>query len=141
MAIVSKIEPRTEAFLEALDQLKKQGKSLSNVELAAIIGIRSKSTISEIKAKRQNIQPEAWEKFKQHFKIGDSEESVQDRGKSYSPELDEFITTRATVKILAQELAKLQSKVYNKPVEDCLEDMERSTTLLLRELYKEKEKA
>ena len=64
-----KIEQRTLKFIAIAEQLKKQGKLPGYGELGAIMGIKSKSTISEIMAKRQNIQPASWERFKTHFKV------------------------------------------------------------------------
>ncbi len=63
-----KIEPRTISFIRSLEMLKEKGKMPSNKELAEILGINSLSTISEIKAERQNIQPDSWEKFINHYK-------------------------------------------------------------------------
>lgn len=73
MATAKKIEHRTERFIAAYNKMSEENKLPTNTELARIIGIKSKSTISEIIAKRQNIQPDSWEKFKNHFKIRDSE--------------------------------------------------------------------
>ncbi|MEO6610702.1 MAG: S24 family peptidase [Chitinophagaceae bacterium] len=67
MAQSDKIEQRTEDFIKAYEKLKGEAKFKNNKELIDILGIKSQSTISEILAKRQNIQPEQWKKFKEHF--------------------------------------------------------------------------
>lgn len=77
MAKAKKIERRTERFIDVYNMLDGQNKLPTNAELATIMGIKSKSTVSEILAKRQNIQPESWEKFKKHFKIPDSEDNSE----------------------------------------------------------------
>src|SRR4051794_12479590 len=73
MASTMKIKPRTEYFISALEKLKDKGRLPSAAELLTITGIKSRSTISEIKGRRQNIKPEAWEKFKKHFRFKDSD--------------------------------------------------------------------
>lgn len=75
LAKIKKIEPRTLRFIEAYKILEAENKLPSNVELTGILGIKSKSTISEILSKRQNIQPQAWAKFIDHFKIKDENSS------------------------------------------------------------------
>lgn len=64
---ILKVEARTEQFIEALKRLKELNKLPSNAELAKLLGISSPATISEIKGRRQNIQPESWKKFLQHY--------------------------------------------------------------------------
>lgn len=81
MAELKKIEERTLQFIEAHAKLKGYNKMVTHEELAKIIGAESKSTISEILGKRQNIQPEQWILFKAHFKIS-TEYSVQSGSKS-----------------------------------------------------------
>lgn len=67
MAQANHIEPRTNQFLELLETLEKHGISLSNADLRIITGVKSISTISEIKGRRQNIKPEAWEAFQTYI--------------------------------------------------------------------------
>ena len=74
MPKVLKLEPRTEQFIIACENLEKKGILPSNTELAAILGIKSKSIITEIRHRRLNIQPDKWELFKKHFKLSDSGE-------------------------------------------------------------------
>lgn len=62
-----KIEGRTLSFINALKTLRERHKMPANKALAKTLGIKSVSTISEIKAQRQNIQPEAWGKFMKHY--------------------------------------------------------------------------
>ena len=76
MAKALKIEPRTKAFIAAIDALKKRGRIKSNAELVQVLGINNVSTISEIKAERQNIQPDSWEKFKIYFQLNNPNKSV-----------------------------------------------------------------
>lgn len=68
MAKRIKIEARTISFIRSLQLLKERHKMPSNKDLAVIMGITSLSTISEIKAERQNIQPDSWFKFMQAYK-------------------------------------------------------------------------
>ena len=50
----------------------------------------------------------------------------------WKPPADELLALRVTVKVLSQELAKVQSKLYNRPLEDCLHELEQNTILTLR---------
>jgi hypothetical protein len=68
---IKKIEPRTNWFITAYNKLADEGRLPSNVELAEIMDIPSKSTITNILKRDQNIQPDQWEKFKTHFKLED----------------------------------------------------------------------
>lgn len=77
MAVTKKIESRTLNFIKEFERLTEENKMPSNVKLSGILGIKSKSTISEILAKRQNIQPEAWNRFVQHFELPYAEESSE----------------------------------------------------------------
>lgn len=72
MGKVKKIEDRTRWFIDEYDRLSKEGRLPSNVELAKILGIRSKSAITNILKGDQNIQPEHWEKFKAHFGLSNT---------------------------------------------------------------------
>lgn len=73
MGKLSKIESRTEEFIQALEHLKKIGKAPSNGDLMNTMKLPSLSTVSEIKGRRQNIQPDAWRLFKNHYKTDLSE--------------------------------------------------------------------
>lgn len=42
---------------------------VTHKELAQIIGVESKTTITEILGRRQNIQPDQWKKFRDYFKL------------------------------------------------------------------------
>ena len=77
MAAIKKIEHRTLQFIEAHSKLKEANKMVTHEELAKILGVESKTTITEILKKRQNIQPDQWRLFREHFNIG-TEYSVQD---------------------------------------------------------------
>ncbi len=69
MGATKKIESRTYQFIDSHARLKASGKMVTHGELAKIIGVESKTTITEILKKRQNIQPEQWEAFRKYFKI------------------------------------------------------------------------
>ena len=69
MAAIKKIEERTKQFIDYHALLKKSNRMVTHEELAKIIGVESKTTISEILGKRQNIQPDQWEAFRTFFKI------------------------------------------------------------------------
>ena len=69
MSKIKKIEDRTIWFIEAYKKLSEGGRLPTNVDLAKIMGIESKSTITNILNKDQNIQPQQWDKFKKHFSI------------------------------------------------------------------------
>lgn len=75
MGKITKIEDRTVRFIEEHARLKKDGVMTSNVELARLLDMPSKSTVSEILSQRQNIQPKQWSKFKSHFGIKDQNSS------------------------------------------------------------------
>jgi hypothetical protein len=66
------IEDRTKDFIAKFNELKELGKFKTNKELGEIIGIKTVSTISEIVALRQNIQPEQYQNFLKFY----SENSV-----------------------------------------------------------------
>lgn len=67
---------------------------------------------------------------------------AEDRLQMNEPEVpyklpnDELMAIRATLKINSQTIAKIQAKVFGRTVEDCLDEMEQNTILLLRELKK-----
>jgi hypothetical protein len=92
-----KIEPRTDYFIEALQRLKADKKLPTNATLANLLDIKSETTISEIKGRRQNIQPKAWEKFKEYFGFKDSDFS-DSRGTSVEDAKE--ITAQEFIKIL-----------------------------------------
>lgn len=127
MAELKKIEERTLQFIEAHARLKGANKMVTHEDLAKIIGAESKSTISEILSKRQNIQPEQWSLFKAHFKIS-TEYSVQSGLKTgivnedpavYNKELplgDLKITLKDyldLVKQMAEDAKKEKERLYN----------------------------
>lgn len=77
MGQVIKILPITERFINEYNRLKKAGKLPPNVELAEIMDIKTPSTISNILVRKQNIKPEAWERFRSRFRISESESNGQ----------------------------------------------------------------
>lgn len=72
MSKLKKIEDRTYWFIDAYNKLQEDGRLPSNVELAEIMGMKSKSTVTNILKKEQNIQPNQWEKFSVHFSLDKS---------------------------------------------------------------------
>lgn len=74
MGQVKEINPLTKKFLAAFEVLKEQGLIPPYDELMAITGIESKSTISNILAKKQNIQPGNWKRFSIHFGLSENSE-------------------------------------------------------------------
>jgi hypothetical protein len=76
LAQSKKIYQVTEDFIEAFWILKEQGKMPKHEELVKIMGINSISGLSSILKKRHNIQTEQWQKFKDHFGIEESSESL-----------------------------------------------------------------
>ncbi|HET6255810.1 MAG TPA: hypothetical protein VFE32_17165 [Puia sp.] len=69
MAAAKKIEDRTNWFIGAYKKLEEDKRLPSNVELAKIMGMRNKSTVTNILKRQQNIQPEQLRRFKAHFAI------------------------------------------------------------------------
>lgn len=126
-----KIEKRTDDFIKELSRLKEEKVIKNNAELIDILGLKNVSTITEIVKKRQNIQPEVWEKFKKHYRITDN---------SVMPifTTEEEITMAATVKTLLNELIKVKSKVFDLDLKKCAEEMEQNTKLLVRDIFQEK---
>jgi SOS-response transcriptional repressor LexA len=58
-----KILPHTTRFIEVFNKLKADKKLPSNAELAEAMGMKSGNTLTEIKARRQNISLEQLQKF------------------------------------------------------------------------------
>ena len=63
---------------------------------------------------------------------GAGEMLITKAASEWKPPADELLALRVTVKVLSQELAKVQSKLYNRPLEDCLNELEQNTILTLR---------
>jgi hypothetical protein len=55
--------------------MKEDGTKPKNKDMATVMGMNSVSTISEILARRQNIQPEQWERFRKKYKISEKSDS------------------------------------------------------------------
>lgn len=140
MRTTIKIELRTELFIKALEQLDKVNKLPSNVELARILGIKSKSTITEIKARRQNIQPDKWELFKKHFnkylpdnsvprETGDgSNQHVNDIDAAMAYAKTDPLRNRsgaewAVMRLLRHELASLRAEATKRGFQDCMDEL------------------
>jgi hypothetical protein len=76
LAQAKKIYQATFNFIEAYRTLKEHGQMPRHEELCKIMGINSMATLSEILAKRQNIQPAQWEKFKSYFGLIKNHDSL-----------------------------------------------------------------
>ena len=85
MAQANKIYQATEDFIESYRILKEQGKVPKHEELCKIMGVKSISVISGILNRRQNIQPEQWQKFKVHFGIAENPETTPTLKESNPP--------------------------------------------------------
>lgn len=79
MASLKKVEERTERFIAEYERLSKRKDFPTHDSLAIIIGAKGKNTITEILGKRQNIQPDQWDKFVAHFKIN-TDNTVHHKG-------------------------------------------------------------
>jgi hypothetical protein len=89
VAVIKKIEERTKDFITEYERLSKREDFPTHDVLASIIGAKGKGTITEILGKRQNIQPDQWEKFKLHFGISTEKSALKtvqynDSTKEYS---------------------------------------------------------
>ena len=118
MAKARKIEPRTEDFIAAYKRLDQDKLLPSNVDLAGIIGV-GKSTITEILGRRQNIQPEGWEKFKKHFGLnGNTEISVSHEKRSLEklfeePPVEYLIRTKTDPLAIIASLEQTNKKLVD----------------------------
>lgn len=77
MAKSIKIQPITELFIRYYNDFTDRKTMVSNKLLASIIGTSAQG-VSEILGRRQNIQPDQWERFKNHFGITNTEKSESD---------------------------------------------------------------
>lgn len=92
MASLKKIEERTERFIAEYDRLSNKKGFPTHDNLAIIIGAKGGNTITEILGKRQNIQPEQWEKFAAHFGINTDKSVVhKDHSKPLNNTHDKYI--------------------------------------------------
>ncbi|MFX1704559.1 hypothetical protein PV783_11430 [Chitinophaga sp. CC14] len=129
-----KILPHTERFILIFNKLKNEKKLPSNEILAQKIGLNSGNSITEIKNRRQNIGMDVLQKFCDLYGKDNGFTMDAFTGNSpFSPD-DHLNWERAVIKVLTHELAKVQSKLYNRPVEDCLEEIDKNTTLTLADL-------
>jgi hypothetical protein len=77
MAKAAVIETRTEDFIKHFKDLKSKGLISDNKEVADLLGYSAPSAISEILGRRQNIQPEQWEKFKKKYNVNSDTSEVE----------------------------------------------------------------
>jgi hypothetical protein len=136
VATIKKVEQRTLDFIREVKRLKESAEIADYDAIMKITGIKSKSTISEILGMRQNIQPTAWLKFKNHFKVGSSENTVYAKegsstsaGKntdkrSYEGDIEKLLSdiyqrlirAEATNTVLAVTVAELSAKINGKSI-------------------------
>lgn len=102
MKPVKKIDFITNWFISEYDRLAKEKRMPTNVELAKILNFKSKSTINNILNKHQNIQPEAWKLFKEHFNIQEKTGSSE----FVEPTMDKEPTAKEILLVLSQALNK-----------------------------------
>lgn len=76
MAKTIHIENRTNSFISHYNRLRALGQISNDKELLSVLGIKSVSTITEIKKKRQNITPDQWQSFQNHFHITEYSEKL-----------------------------------------------------------------
>jgi hypothetical protein len=107
---LKKIEERTDWFIDAYNMLEKEKRLPSNVELAAIMGMGSKSTVTNILKKQQNIQPEQWRKFKDHFGVEDGQSRSEDSERE--PTMMEILAGLTEgFKAIASTMRSMESKM------------------------------
>lgn len=69
MAKTVNIEERTDLFIQEFNRLNEASELPDNKVVAQKIGIKSSSGLSNILARRQNIKPAAWQKFREIYII------------------------------------------------------------------------
>lgn len=127
MSKVKKIEDRTRWFIDEYNRLTDSGHMPTNVDLAKILGIKSKSAVTNILKGDQNIQPDSWKKFIEHFNIAgyaDSSDKAERAGTSLSqPQIltvlakaiekqaDAFANQAATLRVQADIMKSIESKM------------------------------
>ena len=79
-------------------------------DLAAIMGMPSKSTVTNILKMDQNIQPDQWEKFKKHFRI--EEPGKNSQNSEQEPTMREIIAGLTTgFAAIAQTMRSMEEKM------------------------------
>lgn len=125
MAKTLKIEERTEDFIREFGALKQQKKLPSHAILAGELGMPTKSTISEILGRRQNIQPESWNKFKSKY-LTKTPSKSNGRTDISESEVQDFDGSRYKDKYLA--LLENQLKHSQEKIESRLQEFQASLT-------------
>lgn len=120
MPKIKKIEDRTNWFIDSYNKLTADKKLPQNVDLAKIMGMRNKSTVTNILKREQNIQPEQWQKFKSHFGLKDSPESSQNN-EPFAGEIPDSGELEETRRDLRSARAKIDAHV------DFLQDLVKSS--------------
>ncbi len=97
----------------------------SAVQMSRLINSPAKHEVEEILIKKfpellQNVPPE-------RIVIHGEEMTEKDH-----------LMNKAVVKVLYQEVAKLNSKVFGRPFQECLDELEQNTILVLRDLERSK---
>jgi SOS-response transcriptional repressor LexA len=120
---IKTIRPETLEFIILYNQLK--GRAFTgNAQLAEILGFNSASSITEIIKSRQNIDPEKFKIFKEHFKdvleSGKSAEAPQVRPAGQGIPMFEVIATASGVEVYNDINDKQSVGRMNFPgIEDC----------------------
>jgi transcriptional regulator with XRE-family HTH domain len=130
-------DARQERFL---NEVKKLNLRFPNREIAEKTGYKS-GIISEYLNSKKLASEKFLREFSEAFGINyDTTFTIS----PFSPD-DDFNWERAAIKALTHQLAKAMSKIAElsggkRPVEDCLQDIEQSTTLILNDLRRSSKK-
>lgn len=110
-----------------IDKIKELKIRFPVAELASK-GIASKGNISEILKGKRGVSDEVFARFCEVYQLDGN----------YTPvpaESDEAYQL-AAIKSISQSLAKVMAKLSGRPVNDCLEEIEQNTSLILNDLRK-----
>lgn len=107
---------------------RQAGTKLNNDEIASRLGL-SRTYLSALLNGSTPVNKKHVEDLKAHF-------SAELRGMPNKPALsgDQINRERALIKMLMHRLAKAEAKLYSRPLEDVLQEMEADTTLYLNDL-------
>ena len=116
MVSLKKVEERTKRFIAEYERLSKQKDFPTHESLAVIIGANGKNTITEILGKRQNIQPEQWDKFRLHFGLHtdtsvQAQKSIEKEGNNKNPQDKYLMLLEDNDRFFKNEYAQLLSSL------------------------------